>query len=299
MLAMLVHGGVASQVKNREVMNQGILEALNKGCTVLEGGRSSVDAVEAAITILEDNENFNAGRGSILQLDGIARMDASIMEGEHRNAGAVAALEGIANPIKVARLVMEKTPHVLLVGEKAKEFALHYKVKEMKVDINKRTEYREKALKEGGAVVKIYKEIFGTVGAVAIDSKNLIAAGASTGGIPGMLPGRVGDSPLIGCGVYADNRVGGVSMTGTGEKIIRMTLARSISYEAANGYKTLSAVKRVLTEMLIYMGGEAGAIAIKKDGDFGIAHTTKYMFAGYKTETEGPYVSDRFKIVQK
>jgi len=296
---MLVHGGASSQVKNREARNQGVSEALNEGWAILEGGGSSVDAVEAAITTLEDNKNFNAGRGSLLQLDGIARMDASIMEGEHRNAGAVAAMEGIANPIKVARLVMEKTPHILLVGKKAKEFALHYKVKEMKANTNKRAEYQEKALKKGGAIVKIYKEIFGTVGAVAIDSKNLIAAGASTGGILGMLPGRVGDSPLIGCGIYADNSVGGVSMTGTGEKIIRMTLARNINYEMANGYEALSSVKRALREMLISIGGEAGAIAIKKDGDFGIAHTTKYMFAGYKTETEGPYVSDRFKIVQK
>ncbi|MCC2643724.1 MAG: iaaA, partial [Nitrospira sp.] len=201
-----------------------LADALASGYAILEQGGPAVLAVEVTIGFLEQSGLFNAGRGARRQLDGVQRMDASIMEGAGLKAGAVASLEGFVHPITVARLVMEETNHVLLAGPLAGRFAQHFALERHRQSGRRRTVRYERILTSTRRV----KNHHGTVGAVALDRSRTLAAGASTGGIEAMVPGRVGDTPLIGCGVYADNRCGAVSMTGQGEGIIRLAVAKAI-----------------------------------------------------------------------
>ncbi|MBH0202228.1 MAG: hypothetical protein HP496_08035, partial [Nitrospira sp.] len=198
--------------------------ALQVGYHLLDRGSSALVAVEQTIRTLERSGLFNAGKGSHLQLDGVRRMDASIMEGHGLRAGAVASIEGIVHPITAARLVMEETDHVLLVGPSAGQFARHFKLEGHQRSGKPCRFFYEVALRK----IKRSQDRHGTVGAVALDRTGTVAAGASTGGIDRMLPGRVGDTPIIGCGVYADNESGAVSMTGLGEGIIRIAVAKEI-----------------------------------------------------------------------
>ena len=209
-------------------------------------------AVESTIGLLEQSGLFNAGRGANRQLDGVQRMDAAIMEGAHLGAGAVASIEGIAHPITAARLVMEKTDHVLLVGPFAGKFAQHFKLdRHRSTEAPRRIAYDRILSRQR----RVRIERHGTVGAVALDRSGTVAAGASTGGIDSMLPGRVGDSPLIGCGVYADNQSGAVSMTGTGEGIIRLVIAKSICDRLAMGKSPAVAARQVLRMLVSRING--------------------------------------------
>jgi len=195
-----------------------LAEAIAAGYGILAQGGSALAAVECTIGLLEQSGLFNAGRGANRQLDGVQRMDAAIMEGTHLEAGAVASIEGIVHPITAARLVMDETNHVLLVGPSAGRFARHFKLgRHRSTGAPRRLSYDRILARQERSTT----EQHGTVGAVALDRAGTVAAGASTGGIDSMLPGRVGDSPLIGCGVYAGNQSGAVSMTGMGEGIIR------------------------------------------------------------------------------
>ena len=192
-----------------------LADALKAGYGILSRGGPALNAVECTIGLLEQSGLFNAGRGAKRQLDGVQRMDAAIMEGTHLEAGAVASLEGILHPITVARLVMEATDHVLLVGPLASKFARHFKLdRHRSTGVPRRLSYDRILAKQK----RLTRDRHGTVGAVALDRCGAVAAGASTGGIESMLPGRVGDTPLIGCGVYADNQSGAVSMTGIGRR---------------------------------------------------------------------------------
>ncbi len=275
---MLVHGGCGGARPPRRAL-AAIREALNAGYGIMERGGLAVDAVEAAVVALETSGQFNAGAGSKRQLDGIVRMDASIMDGATLAAGAVASVEGLLNPVRAARRVMDCTPHVLLTGPWAFRLAKHHGVPE-RVGPRPGRRVPWKALYEQVSAHRPSES--GTVGAVARDAAGRVAAATSTGGIARMLPGRVGDSPLIGAGTYADQDAGAVSMTGHGEAIIRGGLARLIASDLAHGSAPERAGRRALDWMRRRIGGDAGAIIVSRTGAFALLHTTRYMACGVR-----------------
>lgn len=297
-VVILVHGGAGVRKANKAQLKT-LEAALQAGFKILKNGGSSLDAVESAIRLLEDSAQFNAGKGSRLQLDGRCRMDASIMEGQALKAGAVAGIENVQNPIRLARLIMEKTPHVLMAGQGASRLAKFLKIQARFSPIQASLKLLSKTLNVKNKATELYKDIYDheTVGAVALDRSGTLAAGASTGGAGAMLPGRVGDSPLIGSGVYADNEAGAVSMTGLGEGIIRAGLAREICCYLSHGMSPQRATEKALKRLLTRIHGEAGAIVINCKGDFAILHSTLSMCAGYLREGHKPYVSTHFKCI--
>jgi len=251
----------------------------------LQRGAPALDAVETAVVYLERSGQFNAGKGSKRQLDGVARLDASIMEGRTLAAGAIAGIEGILTPVSAARVVMEQTPHVLMIGEAARKLARRFKIEAYRFPPAAKRTLAEPLAK------------LGTVGAVALDLQGHVAAATSTGGIGSMLPGRVGDSPLIGAGTYADDRSGAVSMTGEGEAIIRAGLAKEICLLMEQGATPLQAGRLALRRMRQRVGGNAGghagAIILSPSGAFALVHTTRSMAAGYQSGKSGK-ISVRF-----
>jgi L-asparaginase / beta-aspartyl-peptidase len=266
-----------------------LADALATGYAILRQGGPAVLAVETAIGFLEESGLFNAGRGAKRQLDGVQRMDASIMEGAGLRAGAVASLEGFVHPITAARRVMEETDHVLLAGRLAGTFAQHFALERHRTSrVRRRTDYARMLARRRRS------DRHGTVGAVALDGSGTVAAGASTGGIDSMLPGRVGDTPLIGCGVYADNRSGAVSMTGRGEGIIRLAVAKAICERLAQGKSPSTAAKSVLRDLVSRIDGAAGTLVMASDGRFTIAHVTPHMAAGWWSGSAKPVVKGRW-----
>lgn len=265
--------------------------ALQVGYHLLDRGGPSLIAVEQTIRVLERSGLFNAGIGAFLQLDGVRRMDASIMEGHDLRAGAVASIEGLIHPITVARLVMEETDHVLLVGSMATTFAKHFQLERQRAPVSTRRLAYSTMLKRKWSTGNRH----GTVGAVAVDRFGTVAAGASTGGISLMLPGRVGDTPLIGCGVYADNHSGAVSMTGIGEGIIRIAVAKEICDRLANGEAPKAAARQVLKKLVARIHGAAGTLVLTPDGRFAIRHSTPHMIAGYWSGHGAPVVKDSYR----
>ena len=304
---ILAHGGAGTRPMTGD-QRECLADSLRAGYQLLKRGAPSLDAVEAAIRMLEASGLFNAGVGSKLQLDGARRMDASIMEGRRLRAGAVASIQGIRHPITAARLVMEETVHVLMVGEPATRFAQRFKLERQLPPTRSqraasRAERKSAGQREPQAArtLKLFAtlkqaEAFGreTVGAVALDKRGHVAAGASTGGIALMLPGRVGDTPLIGCGVYADDEAGAVSMTGLGESIIRIAVAKEIADRLEAGASPSMAIRQVLRKLVSRVKGSAGALVLAPDGRFAIRHTTPRMTAGYWAGAGEPVVADRF-----
>ncbi len=282
--------------------------ALEIGYHLLDRGAPALTAVEQAVRALEQSGLFNAGRGSHVQLDGVRRMDASIMEGRDLQAGAVASIEGIVHPISAARSVMEQTTHVLLVGKPASTFAKYCKLERqprrpsghavrtstMTKAWSQKTLALYRAMMSSGPVLRkrAGKE---TVGAVALDRTGTVAAGASTGGIDMMLPGRVGDTPIIGCGVYADNDSGAVSMTGLGEGIIRIAVAKEICDRLEQGERPALAARQVLQKLVRRIDGAAGSLVLAPDGRFVITHVTPRMAAGWWNGKGRPTVGDCFR----
>ncbi|WP_454063227.1 isoaspartyl peptidase/L-asparaginase family protein [Candidatus Nitrospira salsa] len=294
---VLVHGGAGSQ-KLSSKQRTCLSESLVLGFDMVKDGQAALLVVEGIIRHLEKSGLFNAGLGSRQQLDGVQRMDASIMEGASLQAGAVAGLEGFCHPISVAKVVMEETDHVLLVGQYATHLARHFKLERNAVP--KKT-LKRKDLKLAGLgkskSVRLFNKMtqYDTVGAVVLDSFGNLSAGASTGGVPMMLPGRVGDSPLIGSGVFADNTAGAVSMTGLGEGIMRLVMAKQISYLMKNGQSPKQATQSTLKELVTRIkGGQAGCLVLAPDGRFAIKHVTKWMSAGHWNGKGKPVVADRF-----
>lgn len=299
-LGMVIHGG-AGTITPENISEEGraeyvakLEEALQAGFDVLNEGGSSLDAVVAAITIMEDSPLFNAGKGAVLTSTGTVELDASIMEGRSRNAGAAASVTGVRNPIRLARSVMEESRHVMLVGEGAEAFA---KEQGFELVSNEyfRTERRLRQYEqyknrkendsddESGKLTPIEKELrkFGTVGAVALDVEGNLAAGTSTGGISFKRWGRVGDSPIIGAGTYADNETCAISATGDGEYFIRGVIAHDIS--AMMRYAGLSldeAASAVIHGKLPEMGGDGGVIGIDRRGNVTMTFNTPGMFRG-------------------
>ena len=272
---LLVHGG-AGYKPPQKISLDVLAESLAKGYTILLNGGCSLDAVVAAVTVMENSGMFNAGLGGVLQLDGVQRFDASLMEGTEMKAGAVAGLEGFRNPIQAARRVMD-TPHVLMTDMGACRIArglmrLPKPTKELR-------EILKKLLRREHEVVRLYRKYFSTVGAVAMDVRGNLAAGTSTGGTYAMLPGRVGDSPIIGAGTYAENESGAVSCTGSGEHILKRSLAKETCLLMVDG--TPASAARAALKALLRIHGQGGLIALDRKGRLAIMHTTDYMASGY------------------
>lgn len=266
--AILVHGG-AGPVGDDDgrAFTEGCLAAARAGYAVLQRGGSALDAVVAAAVVLEDDPLFNAGTGAVLNADGEVELDAAVMEGERLLAGAVAAVRTVKNPVLLAREVMARTEHVLLAGPGADAFAREAGFPEVAQEtlITQRARARwQKALNERGAPAG-----GGTIGAVALDARGHVAAGTSTGGTVLKRVGRVGDSPLIGSGTYADDRGGAVSCTGHGEAMIRVVLAK-------HGREAMAAAEEAL-RTLDRVGGKGGLILVDPSGGLGFAFNTERM----------------------
>ena len=302
---ILAHGGAGSR-RLTPAQATCLTDALAAGYGILAQGGPALIAVECTIGLLEQSGLFNAGRGANCQLDGVQRMDASIMEGAHLKAGAVASIEGIVHPITAARLVMEDTNHVLLVGPPATRFAQHGQLEQLPMARSPRRSSGRfpRASTAAAQTMRLYramlkskrtqKDRHGTVGAVALDRSGTVVAGASTGGIDSMLPGRVGDSSLIGCGIYADNQSGAVSMTGIGEGIIRLAIAKTICDHLAMGKSPVVAARQVLRMLVSRIRGSAGALVLSPNGRFAIRHVTPHMAAGWWNGTGQPTVRGQF-----
>jgi beta-aspartyl-peptidase (threonine type) len=310
-LGFVIHGGAGVIKKGSLTPEQEkeyrakLEEAVVAGYKVLQSGRSSLDAVETAIRILEDSPLFNAGKGAVFNHDGKNELDSSIMDGKTLAAGAVAGLHHIANPITLARAVMERSPHVLMIGDGAEKFAQEQKialVDEKYFWTERRWNDLQKVLQEekdktAGEKVSTNAASaqpvnrFGTVGAVALDKNGNLAAGTSTGGMTNKRFGRVGDSPIIGAGTYANNSTCAVSATGDGEYFIRLGVARDIS--ALMEYRALSvqnAADQVIKQKLQNLGGTGGIIAIDKFGNIGISFNSEGMYRAYINSEGKPVV---------
>ena len=257
-------------------------QAIDSGELILKRGGTSLDAVTKSITIMENSPLFNAGKGAVFTSNGKNEMDASIMNGENLMAGAVADVSTIKNPILAARAVMEHTPHVLLVGKEADAFAARQGL-QMEDTSYFFTQRRWNAYLKVKAK-KALSEEHGTVGAVALDKYGNLAAGTSTGGITYKMPGRVGDSPLIGAGTYADNATCAVSATGHGEYFIRNVVAYDIgALMKYSGFSLKKAANYVILDKLKKQGGDGGIIAVDRAGHFTMTFNTLGMFRAYVT----------------
>ena len=286
--AMVIHGGAG--VMNEKDMPSDMQKeyiavldlVLHTGDSILANGGTCMDAVEKTIVIMEDSPLFNAGKGAVFTHDGIVELDASVMDGKSLKAGAVAAVRDIKNPIRAARAVMDHSEHVMLSGEGASQFAKEQGF----VPVDNSYFYTEKRYQSLQELLKKEREAtpddkHGTVGCVALDTFGNIAAGTSTGGMMNKKYGRIGDSPIIGAGTYANNLTGGFSCTGHGEYYIRLGFSRDIS--ALMEYKGLTVQKACQEEIrkLTELGGTGGVIGLDKNGNIAMEFNTSGMFRGY------------------
>jgi L-asparaginase / beta-aspartyl-peptidase len=267
----------------------GVRNALATGWRVLERGGAALDAIEEAVVIMEDDETFDAGRGSFLNRDGRVQMDALIMDGATLRAGGVGCVERLRNPVRAARKILSESPHVYFVGEGAEQFAAEHgatlcKNEELVIarEVERLREYQREAAGHGN-------ELFAptishdTVGAVALDRDGNIAAATSTGGTLNKAPGRLGDSSLIGCGCYADNLSAAVSTTGWGEPIMKLVLAKWTADRVAAGNLPEWAAQEAMNYLKQRLNGHGGIIVLNAQGQFGIAHNTPRMAWACKT----------------
>lgn len=293
--ALVLHGGAGNMnFQNlpegpQEMFNQALDSALQMGLAILEEGGASIDAVETVIRYMEDNPLFNAGRGAVFTSEGINELDASIMCGQDLNAGAVAGVRDIRHPISAARAVMEQSEHVMLSGKGASEFA-----KEVGLEIvDPAWFYTEKRFESYQRAKE--KEKHGTVGCVALDQAGNLCAGTSTGGMTNKKYGRIGDSPIIGAGTYANNATCGVSATGHGEFFIRWTVAHQISVLMEyKGYEVEKAAREVVENQLVEVGGSGGVVCLDKYGRPAMVTNTSGMFRAYGN-SEGEHLVAIFK----
>jgi beta-aspartyl-peptidase (threonine type) len=285
--AIVIHGGAGNispdhiPPERAEALAVKLNEVLEKGMAILEKDGSSLDAVEAVIRMMEDSPLFNAGKGAVFTHEGRNEMDASIMDGETLMAGAVAGVGDIKNPISAARIVMEKSAHVLLTGAGASRFVSRNGaaiVDSSYFFTERRWEQLQRQLKKSEV------EKYGTVGCVALDRKGNLAAGTSTGGMTNKRFGRIGDSPIIGAGNYANNNSCGVSATGHGEFFIRYTVAHDISaLMQYSGLSVAEAARTVIHEKLKEAGGSGGVICIDKQGQISMEYNTAGMLRAFAT----------------
>jgi isoaspartyl peptidase/L-asparaginase-like protein (Ntn-hydrolase superfamily) len=273
-------------------MQEGLSAALAAGMSLLRKGKAAIDAVQEAVRILEDCETFNAGRGSVLTAKGTVETDAAIMRGSDRRAGACACVEGVRNPIALARAVLDRTPHVLLVGDGALRLARQAGLR-FEADDYFITEARKHELErvQSGVPERRDEQSAGTVGAVARDAAGHLAAATSTGGIVNQLPGRVGDSPVLGAGTWADDETCAVSATGPGEIILRCALAANIAARLKFGRQTLPPACQEANAEALALGGRVGCIAIDARGAVHVAFNTPGMARGWVVGEGEPVVA--------
>jgi beta-aspartyl-peptidase (threonine type) len=296
MFGLAIHGGAgtlprAEMSSEREsTYRAGLAAALDAGFAVLQAGGASLDAVTRAVVVLEDNPLFNAGRGSVFTLDGHNELDASIMDGSTLKAGAVCGVTHIRNPIELARTVMEHSEYVMLSGAGAEEFALSRGVALVPRSYFHTPErWRQLERIRSGDVELSALTIshVGTVGAVALDGDGRLAAATSTGGMTGKRYNRIGDSPIIGAGTYADNRSCAVSATGHGEVFIRAAVAHDICSRMRFGGRTLGeAAREVVLEELPALRGEGGIIGIDRQGEIAMEFNSEGMFRASRRDGE-------------
>jgi L-asparaginase / beta-aspartyl-peptidase len=291
---LVIHGGAGTIERARitPAQDQAIRAALNAalkaGETVLAGGGDALDAVQAAVVVLEDDPNFNAGRGAVFTYDGVNEMDAAVMRGDTRAAGAVTGVTATKNPVKLARAVMEQSPHVFLSREGADQFSREQGLEQAGADWFATPERRRqldelKSLQVGWYDVDLK---YGTVGAVAVDQAGHVAAATSTGGLTGKRWGRIGDSPLIGAGTYADDRACAVSATGAGEFFIRVGVAAEICARMRLGGLPLQAAADSVMAEVKALGGSGGVIVVAPGGENGFSFNTPGMYRA-RTSSDG------------
>jgi beta-aspartyl-peptidase (threonine type) len=288
---LVIHGGAGSmrpQVHDsghEERARAGLEEALEAGGAILARGESAVDAVEAAVRVLEEDPCFNAGRGSVLTAEGCIELDAAIMDGRTRSAGAVAGLRTTRAPIGLARVLMEQGPHVFLSGRGADEFARGAGLEQVPnswFEVHERRRQLHELLTQDGFDDEVK---YGTVGAVAVDLEGHVAVATSTGGLTAKRWGRVGDSPLIGAGTYADDRSAAVSATGSGEYFIRAVAAHQLAERVRLGRQTLQQALDAVLADIQSLGGKGGLIAVAADGEAAWGFTTPAMYRGMADAT--------------
>ena len=296
---LVVHGGAGIIEQGtltpeaERAVREALVRALEAGGAILRSGGEALDAVEAAVRVLEDDEHFNSGRGSVFTYEGAIEMDAAVMDGRNRDAGAVTGVTATRNPVSLARRVMEDSPHVLLSREGADRFSLEKGIQQAGPDWFEVAERRRQLdeLKARGIDHFDVEMKYGTVGAVARDKAGHVAAATSTGGITGKRWGRIGDSPLIGAGTYADDRSGAVSATGSGEFFIRAVVAHEICARSRlAGENILSAARTVIKDMGS-LGGTGGVIVVGPEGDGGWAFNSAGMYRGRVSGGQDPVVA--------
>lgn len=294
--SLVIHGGAGTLLRGQmtpvkeQEYTAALQQALDAGHAVLSKAGSALDAVEAAVRVLEDCPLFNAGRGSVFTAEGTHQMDASIMEGRTRNAGAVSLITGIRNPISLARDVMEKSNHVFLAGDGAMHFAktLGYTLEEPSYFHNDLRHKQWLDLRDSEAFQLDHSDRkdskFGTVGAVACDVHGNLAAATSTGGMTNKKWGRVGDSPMIGAGTYANNATCAISCTGSGEFFIRGVVAYDVScLMEYRGLSLADAAHEVIQNRVLQLGGDGGLIAVDAQGNIAMPFNTEGMYRGFVT----------------
>ena len=313
--AIVVHGGAGTWHPERSQAGiEGAKRAAKTGFDILQNDGNAVDSVMEAVAVMEEDGAFNAGYGSSLNIEKGVEMEASIMEGKTLRAGAAGLLKDIKNPVRLARIVMEKTDHVFVVGEGAEKLARIFGLETKNPVTELRLKYHEqqkKAMLEGRSelpklyeLVKAHPEMFEleTVGAVALDEEGNVAAATSTGGFPLKLTGRIGDSPLIGCGTYADNQSGACSATGVGEVAIRLVLAKTVCNYMEIGKSAQDAVEdaiKIVNVKLANVYNSMGLIAVDNKGRIGAAHNSPNLCWAYMTpEKTEPYAALTAKIVK-
>jgi beta-aspartyl-peptidase (threonine type) len=288
---LVVHGGAGSVRMGRlspdqeQAARAGLEAALAAGASILEKREAAIDAVEAAVRVLEEDSSYNAGRGSVLTASGCIELDAAIMDGRMRAAGAVAGLRTTRAPITLARTLLNEGPHVFLSGKGADEFARDHGLEQVPnswFEIPERRRQLEELLAEGGFDDEIK---YGTVGAVAVDVDGHVAVATSTGGLTAKRWGRVGDSPLIGAGTYADDRSAAVSATGSGEYFIRAVAAHQLAERVRLGGQSLQQALDAVLADIASLGGKGGLIAVAPDGEAAWGFTTLSMFRGMADAT--------------
>jgi L-asparaginase / beta-aspartyl-peptidase len=308
-LSIAIHGGAGTILKEdmtpelEAAYLKGLNESLAAGYAVLEEGGTAVNAVKAAIVILEDNLMFNAGRGSVFTKKGVQEMDAAIMNGKDLGAGAVAGVRNVRNPIELAAEVMVNSNHVFLSGKGANDFAIKQGIK-LEPDEFFFSQFRYdqwKAIRDSDnysldhthqGLEELFKDKkFGTVGAVACDANGNIAAATSTGGMTNKKYGRIGDSPLIGCGTYANNKTCGISCTGHGEPFIRAVAAHDVScLMEYKGMRLQQAMQEVVNNKLVKMKGEGGMIGVDAAGNVAMVLNSAGMYRGMRNSDGEDYV---------
>jgi beta-aspartyl-peptidase (threonine type) len=294
--SIIVHGGAWDIPPDLlEAHRQGTHRSVQAGWDVLQAGGSALDAVEAAIVIMEDDETFDAGRGSFLNADGQVELDAGFMDGAGLLVGAVAGVQFIQNPIRLARAVMEKSEHVLLIADGAQRFAhkMGFPACELTdLAVPREFERWQKLLYDRTYSARQSFAHHDTVGCVAMDREGHIAAGTSTGGTPNKMPGRVGDVPMVGCGFYADDELGGASTTGWGESIAKVILARLALHQLGELGDPHAASRAAIETLAEKANGVGGVIVLAPDGRLGWHFNTPHMAFAYRTAgMDAPVIS--------